>query len=199
MYPIALDLTKISILLVGKGDALAKRKTQLEEAGATHLSCHSRDLSSEALAKAESGNPSVFLEGLDARLRGHDINVVMVAGLDHSESETIAKAARAAGKLVNVEDVPELCDFIFTAHIRRGDLLIAVSTGGASPTLAGRVRDYIAGRFQAEWAGFTEETRKHRLALRAEGKNMKEVMAESKAWIEQKGWLDCTRCRKDAA
>ena len=175
MFPIALDLTRTPIFLIGNGEAFEKRKRQLEEAGVANLySCHPGDLSSEALAKEEGWHGSV---------------VVMVAGLDRSTSEIIAAQARADKKLVNVEDINDLCDFYFTAHITRGDLQIAISTGGASPTLAKRIRDSLAKRFGPEWESFTEEMKQHRLALRAEGKSMKEVMAASDAWLDQKGWL----------
>ncbi len=160
MYPIALDLTKVPIFLTGEGEAFEKRKRQLTEHGATKLVCHMEEAA-----------------------------VVMVAGLDSSVSGIIAGDARAAGKLVNVEDVPELCDFYFTSYVRRGDLLIAVSTNGASPTLAKRVREKIAGLFGEEWANHTRVMKELRERLRGEGKSMQEVMAASDAFLDEKGWL----------
>lgn len=167
MYPVALDLSRVRVLLIGQGDAFARREAQLVEAGATKITV--RGGFNEADLK--------------------DVSVVMVAGLSHDESSRIATAARAAGKLVNVEDVAELCDFIFTAHIRRGDLLIAVSTGGASPTLAKRVRDTIAVRFDDKWTGYTQLIKEFRDGLRAKGASMKEVAAASERFLEEKGWL----------
>lgn len=167
MYPIALDMQKTIILLIGKGAAFDRRKAQLLEAGAWHLICREQ------------------LEAEDLRTAA----VIMVAGLTYEEAKTIAQAARAAGKLVNVEDVSELCDFYYTAHIRRGDLLIAVSTGGASPTLAKRVRDRIALLFDESWDNRTEMMKQLRDQLRAAGKNMKEVAAECEKFLEAKGWL----------
>jgi precorrin-2 dehydrogenase/sirohydrochlorin ferrochelatase len=180
MFPIALDLSRVAVLLVGsKGRMLDRRKSQLEEAKAAHV-----QVLEDRLPTAEEVAAST---------------VVMACGLPLEDARSLAQMARAAGKLVNVEDVIELCDFYFTANVRRGDLLIAVSTGGASPTLARRVRDYIGRRFGAEWAQYTQQMADERLALRAHGAGMKEVLAASDAMLENKGWLACKGCTQEAA
>jgi siroheme synthase-like protein len=64
----------------------------------------------------------------------------------------VAADARAAGVLVNVmDDVPN-CDFAAPAIVRRGDLVIAVGTGGRAPALASRLRAELSERFGPEWA-----------------------------------------------
>jgi siroheme synthase-like protein len=64
---------------------------------------------------------------------------------------TIAADARAAGILVNVmDDVPN-CDFAAPAIVRRGDLVVAVGTGGRAPALASRLRAELGERFGPEW------------------------------------------------
>jgi len=167
MYPVAFNLKTLPVLLVGSGDAFAKRKKQLEEAGAAKLKC------------TENFNEYDLEE----------VAVVMVAGLPLKDANHIAERVRAAKKLVNVEDVNELCDFYFTAFIKRGDLLIAVSTSGASPTLAKRVRDAIAVRFDDQWAGYTEAAKNFRETMRAKGEGMKAIMAASEKFIDEKGWF----------
>jgi siroheme synthase-like protein len=68
----------------------------------------------------------------------------------------IAADARAAGVLVNVmDDVPN-CDFAAPAIVRRGDLVIAIGTGGRAPALASRLRADLAERFGPEWANLVE-------------------------------------------
>jgi precorrin-2 dehydrogenase/sirohydrochlorin ferrochelatase len=63
----------------------------------------------------------------------------------------IAADARAAGVLVNVmDDVPN-CDFAAPAIVRRGDLLIAIGTGGRAPALASRLRAELGERFGPDW------------------------------------------------
>jgi siroheme synthase-like protein len=63
----------------------------------------------------------------------------------------IAADARAAGVLVNVvDDVPN-CDFAAPAIVRRGDLVVAIGTGGRAPALASRLRAELGRRFGPEW------------------------------------------------
>ena len=169
MFPIALDLTRIPVLLVGKGRMLEKRKLQLQE--------------------AKANNTTILEDRLPTQAEVEAAGVVMACGLGREDSEKVATLARTAGKLINVEDVLDLCDFYFTANVRRGDLLIAVSTGGASPTLARRVRDAIGRRFGEEWVGRTKDLAQARLKWRAEGKGMKEVMTETDALLAREGWL----------
>jgi precorrin-2 dehydrogenase/sirohydrochlorin ferrochelatase len=68
----------------------------------------------------------------------------------------VASDARAAGVLVNVVDRPELCDFIVPAVVERGRLRIAVSTGGASPSLARRLREKLEREFGTEYATYLD-------------------------------------------
>ncbi len=179
MYPIALNLTRIPILLIGQGELVVRRLQQLTDAGATKVEvCHSR----------EGGNPD-FLKELDSRLRGNDYKIIMVAGLPREQAEAIATAARAAGKLVNVEDINDLCDFYFTANVMRGDLVIAVSTSGASPTLARKIRDRIAALFGEEWSARVHEISEYRLRLKSEGADMKTTIAATEDFLQKKGWM----------
>jgi siroheme synthase-like protein len=68
----------------------------------------------------------------------------------------IAADARAAGVLVNVmDDVPN-CDFAAPAIVRRGDLLIAIGTGGRAPALASRLRVELSERFGPHWTELVE-------------------------------------------
>ena len=68
----------------------------------------------------------------------------------------VAREARERGIPVNVADKPSEGDFALPSALRRGRLQVAVSTGGASPTLAQRIRGELEGLFGAEWAGIVE-------------------------------------------
>lgn len=166
MFPIVLDLKKIPVLLIGEGEALTRRKKQLEEYGETQVTVGDAD-------KPEFTNSAI----------------IMIAGLSYEKSKQIADVARAAGKLVNVEDMNDLCDFYFTANVKRGDLVIAVSTGGASPTLARRIRDYIAEKIGKEWENRVVEIADFRKKLKEDGKTTAQVLAASDDFLQKKGWL----------
>ena len=101
----------------------------------------------------------------------------------------MAQAARAAGALVNVEDVVELCDVHLPALVRRGDLTIAISTAGRSPALARRLRRRIERQYGPEWAGRLAELAEARRQWRGEGLSPGEVSRRSDAFLDEKEWL----------
>ena len=76
-------------------------------------------------------------------------NLVIGATDDENVNGQIAKNARARGIPVNIVDDPAGCDFILPSVVERGDLLIAVSTGGKSPALARKVREELEEAYGA--------------------------------------------------
>ena len=71
---------------------------------------------------------------------------------DPAERSAIAREARDRGVLVNVmDDIPN-CDWAAPSIVRRGELVLAISTGGASPALAKRLRLQLSATFGEEWA-----------------------------------------------
>ena len=80
------------------------------------------------------------------------------AATDRREvNAAVAREAREKGIPVNVADEPTEGDFALPSTLRRGRLQVAVSTGGASPTLARRIRRELEDAFGSEWAGIVEE------------------------------------------
>jgi siroheme synthase-like protein len=79
--------------------------------------------------------------------------VIVVAATDIAEvNQNIAKKARKHGILVNVVDRPEESDFIMPSLVRRGDLILAASTSGASPALAKKIRMRLEQTFGEEYS-----------------------------------------------
>jgi precorrin-2 dehydrogenase / sirohydrochlorin ferrochelatase len=195
MFPIVLDLKKIPVLLVGKGEALERRRKQFEEYGAalTSPSTLAGEGWGEGCYFVRTGfinsTPLPNLPPQGGKGFSFHESIIMVCGLSYAESKQIANAARASGKLVNVEDMNDLCDFYFTANVKHGDLVIAVSTGGASPTLARRIRDYIAEKFGKEWENWVIEIADFRRKLKDSGKTTSQVLAASDEFLQEKGWL----------
>jgi siroheme synthase-like protein len=71
---------------------------------------------------------------------------------DPGERARQSQAARAAGALVNVVDDIPACDWAMPAIVRRGEFLIAIGTGGASPALARKTRERLEAEYGPEWA-----------------------------------------------
>ena len=101
------------------------------------------------------------------------------AATDRREvNAAVAREAREKGIPVNVADDPTEGDFALPSTLRRGRLQVAVSTGGASPTLARRIRRELESAFGFEWAGVVEElSRARRNGHRAED-DLEEVVEE---------------------
>jgi siroheme synthase-like protein len=106
--------------------------------------------------------------------------LVIVATGDRAVDETVWRDAEELGKLCNVADVPELCNFILPAVHREGPIAVAVSTGGASPALAKRLRSQIAELVTPEHAELAEELR----AMRPEVKERFATYEERRDYFE---------------
>jgi precorrin-2 dehydrogenase / sirohydrochlorin ferrochelatase len=97
----------------------------------------------------------------------HGAFLAVVATSSRTLNERVYDEAQQRGVLCNVVDVPELCDFFYPSVVRRGDLQIAVSTAGQSPSLAQKIRQQLEKQFgpgYAEWVAELGETRRLILA-----------------------------------
>lgn len=170
MLPIVLDLARSDVVLIGDGRAVAKRRQLLGEAGATRLRAFAPDrLPTEA-------------DLVGARL-------VFIADRRASYAAGIAGRARAAGALVHIEDDPAHSDFHMPAILRRGDLAIAISTGGASPALAVRLKRALGDLFGPEWQGRTDEVALLRRRWRAAGADPDALTRNTEELITRRRWL----------
>jgi len=83
--------------------------------------------------------------------------LAVVATSSNSLNGFIYSEAERRGVLCNVVDVPEYCDFFYPAVVRRGDLQIAISTAGQSPSLAQKLRKQLEGQFGEGYAAWVEQ------------------------------------------
>ena len=137
-YPVFLDLGGVKVLVVGGGPVGLRKAQGLVAAGA---------LVTVIAPTTVSGIADVAVHTEQRVYRTDDVTgfqLVITATSDPSVNAQVAADARAAGIFVNSADDPENCTFILPAITRRGPIIVAVSTGGSSPALAGRLRDQIA-------------------------------------------------------
>ncbi len=154
LAPLMLDLRGRACLVVGGGTVAARRVQALVDAGA-RVSVVAPDLGEGLRRLVDAGHLSEWrprpYEAGD--VRGH---LLVVAATDDPEvNRRIGADARAGGALVNRIDDAASGDVVVPAVVRRGDLVIAVSTGGANPTLAAHVRREIERSFGPEWGALT--------------------------------------------
>src|SRR6184192_1374436 len=111
----------------------------------------------------------------------------------------VAREARERGLWVNAADDPARCTFILPALVRRGDLTVAVATGGSSPALARAIREELERYLTAEYATLAEIAAEARRELRAAGR-----VADAETWrralgpevrrlIVERGWEEAKR------
>jgi siroheme synthase-like protein len=141
-YPVFLEMTGRPAVVVGKEAVRAGKVEALIDAGARVTV-----VATGPVARLEQ----LAGRGVSIERRGY-LPGDLAASDDPSVRSSIAAEARARGVLINVmDDVPN-CDFAAPAIVRRGDLQIAIGTGGRSPGLARRLREELSERYGPEWA-----------------------------------------------
>ncbi len=152
-------------LVVGAGKVGEPKIEGLIETGA-RVRVVALDASETVRQWANTGKITLELRGFaSADLDGMFLAVVATASRELNS--LIYREAQQRGILCNVVDVPEYCDFYYPAVVRRGDLQIAISTNGQSPSLAQKLRQQLERQFgpgYARWVAELGETRKLVLA-----------------------------------
>ena len=150
-YPIAIDLNDKVCLIVGGGEVALRKATSLREAGA------------RVTVIAPEADPRLAsLDGVEIILRAFQPGdttgcaLVFAAADDESLNAAVSKEAAENRIPVNVVDNPSLCSFIVPACVRRGNLLLAVSTSGKSPALSKKVRIELEKQYGPEYADFVD-------------------------------------------
>jgi precorrin-2 dehydrogenase/sirohydrochlorin ferrochelatase len=127
---------------------------------------------------AQAGKIALELRAfVDEDLDGTFLAVVATAS--RALNGSIYRQAQRRGVLCNVVDVPEYCDFYYPAVVRRGDLQIAISTNGQSPSLSQKLRQQIERQFgpgYAEWVKELGETRRLVLASDLDPERKRELL-----------------------
>ena len=185
MFPLALDVARLPVALAGNGPAAARRLAALDAAGATRVTVFSQT-PDDPLAEAAGGRLVTRLPTAADLARAR---LLLVAGLDDEHAAALAALARAMGVLVNVEDRKAWCDFHLPSVIRRGDLVLTVSTNGRSPGLARRIRRRLEALFGAEWGERVDQVAARRGEWRAAGADMGEVARLTDELVARNRWL----------
>lgn len=154
LYPIYLKLAGQLCLVVGGGKVAERKIGSLLECGA-----RVRLISPAVTPTLEAWAGQGKLELRQRPYQTADLDGVLLvfAATDQEEvNRRLAEECAARNLAVNVVDDPAKCNFFVPAVIRRGKLTVAVSTGGASPALAAKIRRQLEQQFGSEYEEFTE-------------------------------------------
>ena len=166
-YPVMLDIRGRLAIVVG-GDRVAAEKAAGLSASGAQVRVISREFCDELLRQGEHGQVSLQRKAYEpGDLAG--AFVVIAATNDPQLVQTIWNETQERGQLLNIVDVPQYCSFILPSILRREQLTIAVSTEGASPSLAKRIRHSLEERFPAEYGLYLRLASLARTHLRNNG------------------------------
>jgi len=144
LFPVFLKLESLRLLIVGGGYVgMEKLQAVLQNAPEAAITLVATQISHD-IKQMAGGYPNIALA--ERPFEPTDIDgadLVIVAINDRSISKEIQGWAKIKGKLANVADTPELCDFYLGSIVQKGNLKLAISTNGKSPTIAKRIKEVL--------------------------------------------------------
>lgn len=145
LFPVFLKLEELRVLLVGGGKVgTEKLSAILGNSPAAAVTVVAITLSDEVRNLAKQ-HPQVVLQERPFSVTDlENRDVVVIAVNDKETSGNVRNAAKAKGLLVNVADTPDQCDFYLSSIVQKGNLKIAISTNGKSPTMAKRLKEVLS-------------------------------------------------------
>jgi precorrin-2 dehydrogenase / sirohydrochlorin ferrochelatase len=154
LFPIFLKLDGKRCLVVG-GTALLEAKVQSLLSRGAEVKLVADDVTDEIRKLAEEGR--IRWEKRSFRTTDLDgVAVVVAADRDQAVNKSVFAESEARNLPCNVVDQPTLCNFYYPAVVERGQLQIAISTGGLSPSLASRIRAELEQQFGPEYGEWVD-------------------------------------------
>ncbi len=144
LFPIFLKLHKLHVLIVGGGNVgLEKITFMLKSSPQANVTLVADEISPEIYALALRYETVSLLERKFEVTDLESKDMVIAATNHRATNAEIRVKAKEKGILVNVADTPDLCDFYLGGIVTKGDLKVAISTNGKSPTFAKRFRQFL--------------------------------------------------------
>jgi precorrin-2 dehydrogenase / sirohydrochlorin ferrochelatase len=167
LFPMFLKLARKKCLVVGAGKVGEPKIGGLIDTGA-RIHVVAITASTQVHDWADAGKIELELrpfstDDLDDKF------LAVIATSSSNLNEFIYREAERRGVLCNVVDVPEYCDFFYPAVVQRGDLQIAISTAGKSPSLAQKLRQQLERQFGEGYRTWVEQLGEARQLIRASG------------------------------
>ena len=150
-YPIHLNVTGKKCVIIGGGKVAYRKACSLKESGADVVVVSPEVcpemVNEEGLVLIKKEYEECFLDGA----------LLVIAATDNEAiNKNVTEDAEKRSIIVNVVDYPERCSFIVPSTISRGDLCISISTGGASPAVAKRIREELEAVFGKEYEEYLD-------------------------------------------
>lgn len=200
LFPVFLQLEKLETLLVGGGKVgLEKLNSLLSNSPGASITIVAEKISDEVRVLA-SGFPATRI--FEKKFEASDLenkDIVILATDNRSLHEEIKKLANDKGILVNVADTPDLCDFYLGSIVQKGNLKLAISTNGKSPTAAKRIKEVLNDALPSELDEVIENLHQIRNKLNGNFEyKVKKLNRLTKILVEKDSYTNGNRWRKIA-
>lgn len=200
LFPVFLKLEQLRLLIVGGGKVgLEKLHAVLHNSPATRVTLVGREINESIWELARQySNVTVLEKSYDTKDL-QDADLVIVAVNDIPIAERIRSEASQQNLLVNVADKPELCDFYLSSIVKKGNLKIAISTNGKSPTIAKRLKETFSDALPEELDQVLDNMQSIRNKLNGNfEEKVKKLNALTKVLVEKEEGTNEKRWRKIA-
>ncbi len=151
-YPVFLDIKGKKCIVVGGGEVAARKAERLLDCGAEVLI-----ISPQLVPELTEMKEKNVIHHIAAQYSGNLIDgaaLIIGATDDEKTNAQISLDARSKGIPVNIVDDPQKCDFILPSLVQKGDLSMAIGTGGKSPALARHLREELELKYGSEYEIF---------------------------------------------
>jgi siroheme synthase-like protein len=144
LFPVFLKLEELNLLIVGGGFiGMEKMSAVLRNSPATHVTLVAITISDEIKEFIKEYPNVTLVERAFIETDLDEKDIVIAATSDRTLNAYVKQEAKKRKVLANIADTPDLCDFYLGSIVKKGDLKIAISTNGKSPTLAKRMRQFF--------------------------------------------------------
>lgn len=179
LFPVFLKLEHLQTLLVGGGNVgLEKLEALLSNSPHAEILVVADFFKDELLALADQHTGVTIVHRKFCMTDLDEKDVVVLATDDQELHARIKEETRKRRILTNVADTPALCDFYLGSVVRKGDLKIAISTNGKSPTMAKRLRQFFEEVFPDNMQAILLNLRAIREQLRDDFQHKLQVLEE---------------------
>jgi len=151
LFPVFLKLNQLHTLIIGAGPVgLEKLTAVLAQSEGAKVTIVAEEICEEVASIARELPQLTLLKKSYAAADLKSADIIIAATNNNVLNEEIRRDAHALKLLVNVADKPDLCDFYLGSIVKKGDLKIAISTNGKSPTIAKRLKELFNESLPAE-------------------------------------------------
>jgi siroheme synthase-like protein len=179
LFPVFLKLETLRLLIVGAGNVATEKLTAvLNHSPNTLIKIISKEIN-ESVSQLIRGKSNITL--IKKEFEPNDLNDIdlVISAIGHREiSNHIKEEAHKRNLLVNVADTPDLCDFYLGSILQKGNLKIAISTNGQSPTAAKRIKEMLQHALPEEIDEMIDNLHTIRNQLRGDFQNKVNKMNE---------------------